>query len=117
GPFYKNWSLDTFIEKMNQLSLPTGKKLEVMSKGEFFRFQLAFGMAHQARLYLMDEITGGMDVVFRSDFFKLVKAEILEAGASAILITHIEEEIVRQVDFVGIMEAGRLISYQEAWVE
>ena len=77
------------------------------------RFQMAYAMAHHPVLYLLDEVTAGMDPVFRIDFFKVLQSVIAEEKASVLMTSHIEEEISRKMDYVGVMEDGKLISFGE----
>ncbi len=77
------------------------------------KFQLAFAVAHRPKLYLLDEATAGMDPVFRIDFYRILR-ELLEGeNCGIILSTHIEEEIEKQLDYVGMLEEGRLVSFGE----
>ena len=84
-----------------------------MSRGELFKFQTAFAMAHKSALYLIDEATAGMDPVFRIDYFKMLQEIIAEENASILMTSHIQDEIQRKMDFVGIMEDGKLIEFGE----
>ncbi|MFA9379177.1 MAG: hypothetical protein ACERKZ_20880 [Lachnotalea sp.] len=54
-----------------------------------------------------------MDPIFRREFFRIIREVIAEEKASIILATHIQEEIEKQMDYVGIMELGKLISFGE----
>ena len=71
-------------------------------------------MAHRPCLYLIDEATAGMDPVFRIDYFKILQKLIADEGASILMTSHIQDEIARKMDYVGIMENGRLIEFGEA---
>ena len=45
-----------------------------------------------------------MDPVFRIDYFKMLQEIIAEENASILMTSHIQDEIQRKMDFVGIME-------------
>lgn len=113
GSLYEQFDMDLFSETMKKMELSEGKTVGKMSRGEQMRFQMAFAMAHGTRLYLLDEATAGMDPVFRVDFFKVLHEVIAEEQASVLLATHLAEELERKVDYVGILESGRLISFGE----
>ena len=106
GPFYSAFD-------MEQLQLSTSKTIGRMSRGELVKFQLSFAASHHPKLFLLDEATAGMDPVFRIDFYKILRRLIEEENCSVILSTHIEEEIERQLDYIGILEEGRFISFGE----
>lgn len=120
APFYEAWDWDIFERAAGQVSLATGTKLRLdtplakLSRGEYLRFQMIFAMAHHTRLYLLDEVTGGMDPVFRKEFFRMLHQILEQEEASVLMTTHIEEELEEKMDYVGIMEEGRLKSFGEA---
>ena len=103
-----------FEEVVSQMGLSIGQNIAHLSRGEYMRFQLAFAMAHSAKLYLIDEATAGMDPIFRKEFFRVLRQIIMDEKASILMITHIEEEIEEKMDYIGVMENGRLISFREA---
>ena len=113
GPLYDEFDEKEFYKAMQKMKLSVGKTVGRMSRGELFKFQTAFAMAHKPALYLIDEATAGMDPVFRIDYFKILQ-EIIAAEDAAILMTsHIQDEIQRKMDFVGIMEDGKLVDFGE----
>ncbi len=111
--FYDHFDKALFSETMERLGVSPGKSYYKMSRGERMKFQMAFAMAHHPRLYLLDEVTAGMDPVFRIDFFKLLH-EIIEKEEAAVLMTsHMEEEMKKQMDYIGILESGKMMYFGE----
>ena len=113
GPLYDDWDDTRFFKAMQKMKLSPGKTVGKMSRGELFKFQTAFAMAHKPALYLIDEATAGMDPVFRIDYFKILQEIIAEENVSILMTSHIQDEIQRKMDFVGIMEDGKLIEFGE----
>lgn len=113
GGFYQKFDMEMFRLTMKRMEVGTGKIVGKMSRGELMRFQMAFAMAHGTKLYLLDEATAGMDPVFRVDFFKILHEIIGEEQASVLMATHLSEELEHKVDYVGIMEHGKMISFGE----
>lgn len=112
--FYNKFNRDLFKNKMVELKVPLGTKLSGLSRGEFIKFQLAFALAHGSSLFLLDEATAGMDVVYKKDFFKELH-RIIETGDAAVLMSsHIEEEVTRHMDYVVRLSAGRVMFRKEA---
>ncbi|MGN0142225.1 MAG: ATP-binding cassette domain-containing protein [Roseburia sp.] len=111
GMLYPDWDMPLFQEIMRKLEVSEGRAVGQMSRGEQMKFQMAFAMAHHPVLYLLDEATAGMDPVFRLDYFKLLQEVIAGEEASVVMTSHIQEEIRRKMDYVGILEAGRLVSF------
>lgn len=114
GIFYEEFDMDLFRKTMEEMELSIKKIYGNMSRGERLKFQMAFAMAHGSVIYLLDEVTVGMDPVFRVDFFKLLQKVISEERASVLMTSHIEAEMERKADYVGIMEQGRLIRFGES---
>lgn len=114
GMLYRDWDITRFQQVMKKMELSQGKIVGRMSRGELFKFQTAFAMAHQPALYLIDEATAGMDPMFRIDYFKILQEIIAEEKASVLMTSHIQDEIQRKMDFVGILEAGKLTEFGAA---
>lgn len=113
GKFYENFDMERFREVLSRFRLSISKNVYELSRGESMKFQLAFAMAHHPRLYLIDEATAGMDPVFRMDFYRILRHLLEEESCSVILSTHIREEITKELDYVGVLENGRLTSFGE----
>ncbi|MDE7300408.1 MAG: ABC transporter ATP-binding protein [Lachnospiraceae bacterium] len=120
APFYEEWDWELFYQAAEEQSMSAGSGLKLdrplakLSRGEYLRFQMAFAIAHHTRLYLLDEVTGGMDPVFRREFFRLIHRILEKEDASVLMTTHIQEELEEKADYAGILEEGRLISFREA---
>ena len=114
GPLYEVWDMELFREALNKMDLSSTRVVGKMSRGELMKFQMAFAMAHKPVLYLLDEVTVGMDPVFRIDFFKMLQEVIRTEEASVLMTSHIQTEIGQKTDYVGILEEGRLIQFGES---
>ncbi len=114
GMAYEKWDMEIFLAQMNRMGVATGQKVGKLSRGEFIKFQTAFAMAHGSVLYLLDEATAGMDPVFRREFFGILHEIIGTEQASVLMTSHIETEISQKMDYVAILEEGKLVSFGEA---
>lgn len=115
GVLYETWDRGTFYQAMKKMDLSVKKTVGKMSRGELFKFQTAFAMAHKPAIYLIDEATAGMDPVFRIDYFKMLQEIIADETASILMTSHIQDEIQRKMDFVGVMENGKLVQFGETF--
>ncbi len=113
GRFYTAFDMEVFYQTLEMEKLSKSKAIGNMSRGELMKFQLAFAMAHKPKLFLLDEVTAGMDPVIRIDFYKLLRTHMETTNCSVILSTHLEEEIEKQLDYIGILEAGQFVSFAE----
>lgn len=98
--FYENWSADIYRNYLNMFNIRAGKKLSSFSKGERIKFQFAFAMAQNPALIIMDEPTGGLDPVFRTEFMKHIMSVVCEKEISVLIATHIEEDIEKIADYI-----------------
>ena len=54
-----------------------------------------------------------MDPVFRIDFFKILHEIIENEQASVVMTSHIETEINQKMDYVAILEQGKMTYFGE----
>lgn len=107
--FYENWD-DTFASELkDKLELPGNKKLSELSRGTQAKVALLLAMAYRPELLILDEPTAGLDVVVRRDFLEGVIELIQEQGRTVFFSSHIVHEVERVADWVGIIDAGKLI--------
>lgn len=114
GMLYDDFSLDRFMEVMKSMELSAAKAYKRMSRGERLKFQLAFAIAHNPCIYLLDEVTVGMDPVFRLDFFAMLRNLIKDEECAVLMTSHIRSEIEMKTDFAAVMKDGRLGEFIES---
>lgn len=114
GIFYDNFEEKIFLDAMAAMNLSARRVYKELSRGERLRFQLALAMAHKPCLYLLDEVTAGMDPVFRTDYFHILQQIIMDGRACVLMTSHISSEIETRTDFVGVMENGGLVMFGES---
>lgn len=110
---YDDFDVELFNECMKKMNVSTATTLWRMSRGERMKFQLAFAIAHHSRLYLLDEATAGMDAVFKIELFDMLR-ELIAQECCVIMITHDMTEIMKNTDYVAVMEGGRLGEFSES---
>jgi len=83
------------------------RRLDEMSTGEARRVLLPRALVTSPRALILDEPTTGLDLVARHDFTERVR-QVARAGTTLILITHHIEEIVPEIQRVGLVNRGRI---------
>ena len=79
-----------------------------LSGGERQRVALARALAPSPEVVLLDEPFASLDVGLRSSLRDEVAAILRDAGASALLVTHDQQEALAIADLVVVMREGRV---------
>lgn len=111
--FYSDWNQELFLEAAEKIGVPMNVNVGRMSRGEKLKLQMALAMAHNTKLYLMDEATSGMDPVFRKEFYHMLHEMLLSDDISVIMTNHNMEEIEIHMDYLARIQEGRLVEYGE----
>jgi len=80
-----------------------------LSGGERQRVALARALAPEPELVLLDEPFSSLDAGLRAALRREVELILRDAGATALLVTHDQEEALSLADRVGVMRDGRLV--------
>ena len=107
-PFYPNFSETDFYNYLIEFEISNGAKLNGMSHGEQKKMIIAFGLAANSRLLLMDEPTNGLDIPSKSKFRKLVASYISEEKL-VIISTHQVRDLDNLIDQVIILKENEVI--------
>jgi sulfonate transport system ATP-binding protein len=79
-----------------------------LSGGQRQRVALARALVSRPRLLLLDEPLGALDAFTRVEMQQLIERIWLDAGFSAVIVTHDVEEAVALADRVIALDAGRV---------
>ncbi len=94
------------LEKFN-LSEVENKKAKLLSGGMKRRLSIAMSLVSEPQVLFLDEPTLGLDVIARSELWKLILS--LKDSTTVILTTHYMEEAENLSDRVAIMKDGKII--------
>lgn len=114
GGFYDAFDMELFLKFLDEMGVSRTKAYRSLSRGEKLKFQLAFEMAHKPCLYLLDEVTVGMDPVFRNEMFGILQRLIVDEKVSILMTSHITSEIETKTDYVGVLKDGKLVKFGES---
>lgn len=107
GKVYDEFDYRQYKKLCNRFRLPIHKQLRRMSKGMVIKLQLAFAFSRQARLYVFDEPSAGLDPVFRKELVDLIFDLIEDGSRSVIFSTHLTDELDRIADYILFLENGK----------
>jgi thiamine transport system ATP-binding protein len=80
-----------------------------LSGGERQRVALARALAASPRLLLLDEPLSALDAGLRQRLAEDVRRILVEAGTTAVMVTHDHEEAFAVADDLAVMRAGRIV--------
>jgi ABC-2 type transport system ATP-binding protein len=113
---YPSFNRSVFRETLTRYNIDN-KKIRQLSKGQKALVTLSLAFAVQAKYYLLDEPTDGLDVVAKSDVLKLMIAQVEKRNCSIIVSSHQLHELERIADRIIMIENGRvkaILSLEEA---
>ena len=103
----------TVQDLIHRLSIATstaGKAAGKLSGGNQQKIVIGKWLAAQARLYILDEPTRGIDVGAKEEVFRLVD-KLVKQGASVLMISSELHEIVQVCDRAYVMREGRIAGH------
>lgn len=83
-----------------------------MSKGMIDKLQVSLLLSRRARLYLLDEPIGGVDVEARSHILDLILENFNPEG-TMIIVTHLVRDIERLFDSVIVLQKGKIERFED----
>ncbi len=86
-----------------------------LSGGQQQRVALARALAPRPRLLLLDEPFSNLDVDLRERLAHEVRGILKKAGATALFVTHDQLEAFAIGDRIGVMDAGQLHQWDQAY--
>jgi len=103
------WNKDLQEDLLDRFDLPRDAPLRDLSRGMKAQVALTLALAHEPELLLMDESTSGLDAVVRRQFLETIAELSHERERTAVLSSHIIDDMERVCDWVGILHRGKLI--------
>lgn len=108
APFYPHFDVSLFERFIHEFELSLDEKITSYSYGQKKKFLLAFGLATQAALVLLDEPTNGLDIPSKSQFRRIVASALTEER-TFLISTHQVRDMEHLIDPIIIIEDGRII--------
>jgi ABC-2 type transport system ATP-binding protein len=104
APFYPNFHAGQFNDFLKEFDIHSKEwKMNKLSYGQKKKVFVAFGLATQTKILLMDEPTNGLDIPSKSQFRRMV-ASSLENDRSILISTHQVRDLDSLIDCIVIMD-------------
>lgn len=108
APFYPRFDQSLLEKYLQEFEISNGKSLTKYSYGQKKKFLIAFGLATQTSILLMDEPTNGLDIPSKSQFRRILAASSSE-DQCIVISTHQVRDLSSLIDHVIILENGKII--------
>ncbi|PKQ37887.1 MAG: ABC transporter [Actinobacteria bacterium HGW-Actinobacteria-1] len=106
-------AIEARIKSLAELfDLDLKKKIDDLSYGNKKKVGIIQGLAHEPKLIILDEPTGGLDPLIQQQFFHLLKEENAK-GATILFSSHILSEVQKLCDRVAIIKDGSIIKVEQ----
>jgi ABC-2 type transport system ATP-binding protein len=111
GSLYPRFNGAVFSRLLGDFGLPADRSLNTISYGQKKKFLLAFGIATNTRLLIMDEPTNGLDIPGKGEFRRAL-IDHFAPERSFLISTHQVHDLQGLIDSVMIIAAGCVLLHQ-----
>lgn len=108
GVFYPLFDAAAFHDYLRELDVPALAKLTALSYGQQKKVLIAFALATNTGLLVLDEPTNGLDIPSKAQFRKLV-ARALGEERCVIVSTHQVRDLDSLIDTVLVLHQRRVV--------
>ena len=109
APFYPNFSHEQFTEYLREFEMDNMPGyIDKFSHGQKKKVMIAFSLATNVPLLILDEPTNGLDIPSKSIFRKIM-ASCADDQKTVIISTHQVRDLHSLIDAVSILDNGRMI--------
>ena len=103
SPFYPNFDMGSMRRYCEELSVNSADKLHSMSMGQRKKAYIAFALACNVKMLLMDEPTNGLDIPSKSVFRRLL-AGYVDDSRMVVISTHQVADVESLLDNIVILD-------------
>lgn len=112
APFYPSFSAEQFNGYLKEFDIDNKKSmLQKLSHGQKKKVFIAFGLATNTKLLLMDEPTNGLDIPSKGQFRRMV-ASAIDESRCLLISTHQVHDLDSLIDSIIIMEKHEIVFNQ-----
>ena len=110
--FFDDFDEEKCRELLGMFDISEKSMPREMSKGVIDKLQLSLLMSRDARLYLLDEPIGGVDIEARDHVLDLILDNFNPKG-SMLIVTHLVHDIERLFDSVIVLKKGKVAVFED----
>lgn len=108
GCFYPNFSQEQLTALLAEFEVPAAQNLHQMSFGQKKKAFIAFAIACNTPLLLMDEPTNGLDIPSKGAFRRIIAAAA-DSGRTIVISTHQVRDLDQLIDAVVVLDSSEIL--------
>lgn len=108
APFYPRFSRDDMRRYLDVFGMTSDVHLNALSMGQKKKIFMAFALATNTSLLLMDEPTNGLDIPGKSEFRKLIAAGMSDER-TVLISSHQVRDIDKLLDRILVIDNNRVL--------
>ncbi len=110
GRYHADWDRARAEDLLARWDLSGGHTIGRLSKGQTAKVMMILALCQNPRLLILDEPTDGLDPLVRREVVEAVVDYVATSAATVFISSHLVHELERICDWVGVMDAGRLVA-------
>lgn len=108
GHFYPNFNNQQFNKMLAEFNVPDNKSLTQLSFGQQKKVVIAFGIATNTSLLIMDEPTNGLDIPSKAEFRRIIASSLTE-DRCIIISTHQVRDLDNLIDSILVLHDQKIV--------
>jgi ABC-2 type transport system ATP-binding protein len=112
APLYPNFGHEKMDRILQEFELNRKKNINRLSHGQRKKFLIAFALATNCRLLILDEPTNGLDIPSKSLFRKILVSSVTE-DQLVLISTHQVKDIDTIIDKIVMVDEGEIVFNEE----
>ncbi|PFR47618.1 ABC transporter ATP-binding protein [Bacillus cereus] len=109
--FYKDFDIQKAVDTVAEFKIPLEEKITALSKGMVEKLQIILTFSRKAKLYVLDEPLGGIDLVSREHVLELI-LQFYREDCTILIATHLIGEVENIFDEVIILKDGESVLHE-----
>ena len=110
GPFYPRFDEAAFRQNLGRLQVPTDRKLAKLSLGQKKKGLIAFALACNTDVLVLDEPTNGLDIPSKAQFRSILAEQVSDERA-IVVSTHQVRDLAGLIDPILVVDQGRVVAH------
>ncbi|HDR8182287.1 TPA: ABC transporter ATP-binding protein [Bacillus thuringiensis] len=109
--FYKDFDIQKAVDTIAEFKIPLEERITALSKGMVEKLQIILTFSRKAKLYVLDEPLGGIDLVSREHVLELI-LQFYREDCTILIATHLIGEVENIFDEVIFLKDGESVLHE-----